>query len=58
MPNMGAPWRTDLQKLYRERLMKELEDGSIIVDWEEVENLMKKDADKISDMEYLSLIHI
>lgn len=54
-PDMNADWRKALEKCYFDRIVKVGEDGSVSPNWPEVEKIMQKDADDITDEEYRTL---
>ncbi len=58
VPDMSATWRTDLKTDYIERMFNEDENGYIVINWTEVEKVLKKDASEITDVEYQTLAFI
>ncbi len=58
VPDMNAIWRTDLTACYIERMFTEDDNGYIIINWTEVEKVLKKEASEIIDVEYQTLAFI
>ncbi len=58
VPDMNAAWRTDLTACYIERMFNEDANGTIVINWTEVEKVLKKEASEITDVEYQTLAFI
>lgn len=58
VPDMSAAWRTDLKIDYMERMFTEDENGYGVINWTEVEKVLKKDASEITDVEYQTLAFV
>lgn len=52
VPDMEASWRTDIVDCYYGRIFAESEDGSILINMEEVKKIFGKDAEDITSEEY------
>lgn len=54
-PNKGAAWRTNIVKNYVERVMSVSDTGEVVINMQEVEKILSKDADAITSQEYGAL---
>lgn len=51
-PDMNAGWRLEIYDIYYNRVFQVSEGGEIVIDFTEVERILKKDAEYITAMEY------
>lgn len=54
-PDMTAGWRKEITENQVNRVMYVSEDGETVVNWQEVEKILKKDANEITEAEYYAL---
>lgn len=52
VPDMEAAWRIDIVNCYYERVFTETDDGTLTINMQEVEKILKKDAADITPQEY------
>lgn len=59
-PDMQAQWRADITDCYINRVFFISDDGKLIINWDEVEEILSKEAGEITENEYtaLALIYI
>lgn len=55
VPEQNAAWRTDLTRCYIERILTVNADGTITANWSEVEKVLHKPAEEITQEEYEAL---